>query len=389
MILLAVLFGAIAAALLLPVASDCLSLLRARRRDAPASGGWQRVIVLVPAHNEERILDRCLDALAGAERGFAATTVVVVADNCTDRTAEIARGRGVRCLERQDPSRRGKPFALAWALARLADEPFDALFILDADSVVTPQVFTHLAAAGPWAGRVGQAGQLVWMDDQNWLTRLSRVFNAAKWGVAFGIKHRAGMNIPLAGTGMIFGKDAATQVDWAGFGPAEDLELYALLSRQGVEIAYVPDAVVHVLVETSLRASGTQRRRWSSGRTLAAWRLCGPLLKSSRTGWHQKIDALAELLTPGPVEQTLLVTALVALALVLDVPAAWPLSTALLVSLIRPVGYALVALWRDPHPIGAMSALAMLPVYALWRWGVALTTPKILVSRRWEKTSRG
>ncbi len=100
-------------------------------------------VVLIPAHNEEAGLDRAL-------RGILATLgprdeVLVVADNCTDRTAEIARGLGARVVERHDTTRRGKGFALAFGVNALRGSP-EAMVILDADCRVNEQTVQLLAA---------------------------------------------------------------------------------------------------------------------------------------------------------------------------------------------------------------------------------------------------
>ena len=90
----------------------CLVALRWPRAAASSADGY-RFAVLVPAHNEERLIGACLDSL-NAAAAHADAEVVVIADNCTDATAGVARGRGATVLERVSDER-GKGYALEWA----------------------------------------------------------------------------------------------------------------------------------------------------------------------------------------------------------------------------------------------------------------------------------
>ena len=119
-----------------------LGFLPARSRargveDAPS------LAVLVPAHNEEPVIGATLDSLKAAlsDNG----RIVVIADNCSDRTADIVREHGVEVLERQDAVNRGKGFALAAGLATLENEPPEIVVIVDADCEVTQDTLKQLA----------------------------------------------------------------------------------------------------------------------------------------------------------------------------------------------------------------------------------------------------
>jgi len=312
----------------------------------------------------------------------------VVADNCSDRTAEIARQRGFRCLERHDASAPGKPPALAWAIEQEASRPYDAVAVVDADTIVAPDFCTAVLAAGPWKGRAGQARPRVRTVTRTWLTGLLEVWLEAKYGLALPLKARVGINCPLMGTGMVFGRDVISADVWRAFGPAEDIELSARLTAAGTAIAYVPDAVVTVLSEAKLKASVTQRRRWSAGRWLASRRYLGVVLRSPRVSAHQKLDAAAELLSPGPVEHLITATVGLGVAWLTRVPGVWVLSGLFALGLLRPAIYTMLAARRHPDSTRALAPLAMLPVYAVWRLAVTLSAPAVFLTRKWEKTKR-
>src|SRR5207302_10798263 len=135
-------------------------------------------------------------------------------------------------------------------------------------------------------------------------------------------------------TGMVFGRDVISADVCAAFGPAEDIELYARLTAAGTAIAYMRDAVVTVLSEAKLKASVTQRRRWSAGRWLASRRYLGVVLSSAHVSAHQKLDAAAELLSPGPVEHLITATAGLAGVGLTLVPGDWAGSRVFVLGLV-------------------------------------------------------
>jgi cellulose synthase/poly-beta-1,6-N-acetylglucosamine synthase-like glycosyltransferase len=388
MIVLSLLLGGAAIALLFPAISDVLSLVSPRAAPPPSTKPGERLLILIPAHNEESLITDCLDALAQASKGTEAVEVVVVADNCTDRTAEIVRQRGFRCLERHDASAPGKPPALAWAIEQEASRHYDAVAVVDADTIVAPDFCTALLAAGPWQGRAGQSRQRVRTLTRTWLTELSELLFEARYGLALPLKARAALNCPLTGTGMVFGRDVISPTMWRAFGPTEDIELYGRLTAAGMPIAYVGDAVVTVLNEANLRASVTQRRRWSAGRWLASQRYLSAVLRSPRVSPRQKLDAAAELLAPGPVEHVLIAVAAVVVVGLCAVGGARALIALFTLGLLRPALYTVLALRRHPQPRRAFATLTMLPVYAMWRLGVTLSAPAVFLTRKWEKTKR-
>ncbi|UCD94840.1 MAG: glycosyltransferase [Candidatus Zixiibacteriota bacterium] len=105
-----------------------------RKKERGVLGDY-RFLILIPAHNEETAIAKTLESLKCLEQG-ANAEIVAVADNCDDRTAEVARAGGVRVLERNDPQNRGKGFALEWAIERHNLDDYDAVVVVDADTLV-------------------------------------------------------------------------------------------------------------------------------------------------------------------------------------------------------------------------------------------------------------
>src|SRR5687767_627735 len=161
MIILSIAIGLLAAVLLLPTISDLFSLVQLAlgRRRPSHTGPAQppRLLFLVPAHNEEGMIESCVRSLMSMRYPADRFTAVVVADNCSDRTAELARHAGACCLEREDRQLPGKPRAIAWALQQLPLNEFDAVIIIDADTVIDPAFGPALADAAPVTRRAFQA----------------------------------------------------------------------------------------------------------------------------------------------------------------------------------------------------------------------------------------
>ncbi len=203
------------------------------RRPAPARGPALRFAVVVPAHDEETTLPRTLAALAAVDYPAELFRVVVVADNCTDRTAQVAEARGARCLVRRDPRNPGKGQALAFAFGILLQEPYEALAVLDADTVPDPD-FLRIMNDRLLAGqRVVQALDGVANPDDGPLTYLFHVGNTIENELFHAGKERLGLPTLLRGTGMCFAADVLRRHPWQAFSVTEDTEYGLALLEAG------------------------------------------------------------------------------------------------------------------------------------------------------------
>ena len=392
MIVISVAVGLLATVLLLPTVSDLVSLLRlalggkatVHRSPAPLP----RLLFLVPAHDEERMIESCVRSLMAMRYPAQRFDVVVVADNCTDRTAELARARGARCLERSDRSFPGKPRALAWALTQLPIHESDAVIVIDADTVVDPGFGAALANEAPIADRAFQAYFDVRNPGDTLLTRMATVLAAANYRFAYALKRKVGLNAPLLGNGMCLGTKVLAEHGWKAFTIAEDWELYALYSTQGVSIASLPTAHLYAQEARSLEQSSTQRRRWTAGKLTVLGRHIGGLLASRKIALAQKLDALAELTGPGPVVHLGLVVVAAALTMMLQPPGAGWLLLALATSVVRPAVYTVAGLTVQRDPLRAVLAFAFLPLYLVWRLGAAARALRQLGDKPWVRTAR-
>lgn len=395
MMLLTAVLALAAVALLAPGVSDLLSLAVVALRPGPRGGpaavarrAPQRLLILVPAHNEELLIEACVRSLLALRYPSTYHTIIVIADNCTDRTAVRARELGARCLERGDPARPGKPRAIAWALERLPVRDYDAVVIVDADTVVDPEFAAQLNASGPLRGSAAQAFFDLSNPDETPITRMAAVLATATHQFAYPLKRHAGLNVPLVGNGMVLGTDVLWRFGWHAFSICEDWEMYALLTAHGVPIAGVPRARLKAQEARSLHQSSTQRQRWTAGKLIVLKTVAPRLLRSEHIGTRQKLDAIAELMAPGPALHFGVVLLLGAVCVVAGPPAAGALLISLGASLLRPGAYTALALAVDPRPGRALRAFAFLPVYAVWRIGAAVRALGALGNAPWVRTER-
>jgi len=287
-------FAPVALATIVFLAEVGLGLIPPRRILLPPLVGGAAVII--PAHDEASIITQAIAPLAGD-----AFRILVVADNCTDGTASAARAAGAEVIERDDPSRRGKGYALAFARDYLAADPPEVVIILDADCRAEPGALEALIAASR-AGRAVQGAYL--MRPQQELGAM-----VALSGFAFLVKNllrqrglaRLGAPAILTGSGMAFPWHIFAAAPLATAEPVEDVALGIALSRTGHPPMFLGEAVVWTEA-VSRSATLEQRSRWERGFLATGWAEAPSLIASCRPslmwlGLHQIVPPLALLAT--------------------------------------------------------------------------------------------
>ena len=241
---------------------------RPRRTDAGAPPSAPlRFLVVIPAHDEEAGIGATLQSLADLDHPRDRYEVLVVADNCSDRTAQIAREAGATVLERDEPEVIGTPAVLAWTAQRLpAWSSFDAVAVVDADCRVSPNLLQALGARLAAGAGAAQARYVVSNPGASWLTSLRTVAFVLDNHVKPLARDRLGLSCGLFGTGMAFRADVVARLPWEAFRLTEDYEYHLQLVEAGERAAYAPEATVASPMPTSLAASHSQHARWEAGR---------------------------------------------------------------------------------------------------------------------------
>jgi len=239
------------------------------RRSAPTFA------VLIPAHNEEARLPALLESLAAQDYPRARYEVWVIADNCTDGTAEVAARAGVRGLRRTDPAHPGKGQALEFALARLDASAVEAVVVLDADSVANPGLLSAFAevlqASGPTQPVVLQASSRL-RAGASAQSLLLAAESALEDRLYYGAKGRVGFPVLLRGGGMCLTTALLRVHPWHARSVGEDVEYAATLLIAGIRPQWIEGAVVSSAAPERRGQFVVQRARWGAGQGQAARR---------------------------------------------------------------------------------------------------------------------
>jgi cellulose synthase/poly-beta-1,6-N-acetylglucosamine synthase-like glycosyltransferase len=291
------------------------SFLPDRARRERAQAGAFRTIVLLPAHDEEAGLRATLESLL-PELG-PRDAVLVVADNCSDRTAHIARAAGALVIERTCAEKRGKGFALDFGFRHLAREtPPDVVVVLDADCRLAPGSLRELAESAHASGRPAQADDvLVAPPRATPLVEISAFAFLVRNRVRPMGLLRLGLPCQLMGTGMALPWPAVHALPSLGAELAEDMMMGVELARRGFAPVYCPRASVKSRAPARAAAAKGQRRRWEHGHMSILFGRVPKLLARSLRTFDGALLAMAiDLLVP-PLSFLVLLTAFAFMAM--------------------------------------------------------------------------
>jgi cellulose synthase/poly-beta-1,6-N-acetylglucosamine synthase-like glycosyltransferase len=219
--------------------------------------------IVIPAHNEEQNIPTTLRSCAGLDYPKGKYKVFVVADNCSDRTAEIAKNHGATCLERCDEEKKGKGFALEWGFKQILPEGHDALVVLDADCQLDNhalRIFDHYLMKGE---KVLQANDAASNPDSNAMSYAVAVGNVIENRLFYSPKSRLGLAVLLRGTGMVFRRDVLEQHLWQAHSIVEDVEYTLRLIRSGIIVSFINEVKVVSEFPGKKDQLQAQRMRWA------------------------------------------------------------------------------------------------------------------------------
>ncbi len=266
-----------------------IPLVLAKKPKALAAPARQhRYAVLIAARNEENVISGLLESLRAQTYDMSLVTVFVAADNCTDRTAAIARAHGAVVYERFNQLNVGKGYALDFLLQHIgADYPagFDGYFVFDADNLLAPDYIERMN------GMFSNGHEIVtsYRNSKNfgdnwisagyalWFLRESRYLNGART--------RLGSSAAVGGTGFLFSQRILDESHgWRFYLLTEDIEFSIYHILRGEKIAICEDAVLYDEQPTGFRQSVRQRLRWAKGYIQVFRRYGAALLKGTARG---------------------------------------------------------------------------------------------------------
>jgi cellulose synthase/poly-beta-1,6-N-acetylglucosamine synthase-like glycosyltransferase len=364
-----------------------IAALTTARAPRPLAKDAMRFAILVPAHNEERVIAECVASLRTAlehhhNHGF----VCVIADNCTDETADHAAIAGARVLVRQNPHQKSKGYALAYAAqCLLAEDSWEAIMVVDADTIVDKDILSRFEARMNVGAKALQAHYMPRAIRRSWRTDLIRVawalFNCLRPMGRSALHGTSG----IYGNGFALTRETVQLFPFQSHGLVEDAEHALELLTRGVRVEFVPEARVYGLVEADAQTSRSQRIRWESGRFKLAstWipRLLSGFLRSGRPAL---LEAAADLATP-PL--ALVAGSILAAALLATVAGAWNL---LAIAAILAAAMALLictAAAVARVPMGTFMSIFYAPLYVSWKLAL-YASPNFWRQRSWVRTQR-
>jgi 1,2-diacylglycerol 3-beta-glucosyltransferase len=363
--------------------------LSGRLRPPEYADATRRFRFVVPAHNESAGIAETVHSLLAADYPSALFEVVVVADNCTDDTAEKAAAAGASVVVRHDAVRRGKGYALDHVFSATPPE-FDAVVVIDADTLISPNLLRAFAARRDAGASAIQADYAVRNPHAGWRTRLIAIAFGSFHIVRSRARERLGLSCGLRGNGMCFSTELLRELPHRAYSVVEDVEYGIKLGEAGHRVHYADEAHVYGEMVTTAVAANSQRRRWEEGRKLLVRQHAARLLK---TGLSRRSRILFDLgldlaLPPlSRITAVLLLGGLVAFALTNLLGAPGLSAAAFAVALSATVAYVLRGWMLSGTGLRGLTDLMLAPAYMIWKLSLRLQSPTRATSN-WVRTKR-
>lgn len=378
----------------LPAMAACLYLLLLTLLSAKAPAGLRssrrlRFDIVVPAHNEATGIQRIIENLKKIEWPADGFRILVVADNCTDATAALARAAGAYVLERHDKERRGKGYALDFAFRySLSNGWAYAVVVIDADSEVSPNLLEAFSSRIENGAKAVQAHYGVLNPHVSWRTRLMTIAMAAFHVLRSRARERLQLSCGIRGNGWCVTHRLLNQVPYRAFSLAEDIEYGIELGLAGYRVHYAGEAHVHAEMVAGEQAARSQRQRWEQGRLhLIRTKTLSLFRAATERGSGICLDLALDLIVP-PLSYVALNVALLTTIAGLAV-LWWPslqfwLSLGIACSLILIV-YVLRGWQLSGIGLIGLADLLRAPFFVLWKLLLMLRMPR---STEWVRTRR-
>lgn len=243
----------------------------------------KKYALIVAAHNEEVVIANLIDSMGKLDYPKELYDVFVIADNCTDRTAEIGRKHGAKVFERNDKEKRGKGYALEWMFGKIfkMKEKYDAVAIFDADNLVAPDFLKEINAKMNEGYKVVQGYLDSKNPDDSWI---AYAYSLAFWSQnrMFQLsRQNLGLSNQIGGTGFAVDVNTLKTLGWGATCLTEDLEFSCKLILNNERVGWAHDAVIYDEKPLTLKQSWNQRKRWMQGFADVASRFFWKLLKKS------------------------------------------------------------------------------------------------------------
>ena len=226
-----------------------------------------KFMAIIPAHNEEAVIGNLIESLKKQDYDKDLYDIYVIADNCTDNTAKIAKEAGAIVYERFNTTKKTKGYALDWFLQQKIKEnaPYDAFFVFDADNIVDPNFIKNMNKKLCQGEDVVQGYRDIKNPTDSWITAGYAIFYWTMHRFYHLARYNLGLSPLLNGTGFMVKFDVVKPQGWDTVTLTEDIEFSLKRIIKGKRLGWATDAIVYDEQPVGFKQSWSQRSRWTVG----------------------------------------------------------------------------------------------------------------------------
>ncbi len=353
-----------------------------------------RFMAIIPAHNEEPVVANLIESLKNQNYNKDLYDIYVIADNCTDNTAKVAREAGAIVYERFDSTKKTKGYALDWFLQQKIkeDAQYDAICIFDADNIVDKNFIKNMNKKLCQGEDVVQGYRDIKNPSDNWITAGYALFYWTMHRFYHLARYNLGLSPLLNGTGFMVRFDIIKEENgWKTVTLTEDIEFSLQRILKGKKLGWATDAIVYDEQPTGFKQSWSQRSRWTVGHIQCIKEYTKPLAEAAKENkTMMNFDGFLYIIGSIPM---FVITLILLATNFLMYAANGMTDTELVMNILRyliptfllPIGTAAIVMMLDKRPIKPM--LKGLLCYPLFMGSWLLINFKCLFKRNttWEK----
>ncbi len=353
----------------------------------------RKFAIVLPAHDEESVIAKTLYSLNGLVYPKNMYDLIVVADNCHDDTARIARNLGAIVLERENKKECGKGYALRWAFDQILEwnKNYEAVIVFDSDSLVSGNYLEVMNYYMDQGSEVIQSSDLVLPQPGVWSSEATRIgFLLYNFVKPMGRKV-LGFDMGLRGNGMCISTKILSRIPWQAWSLTEDVEYGLNLILNEVSIDFAPEASIWAEMPTRPENAESQRKRWEIGRYPIIKEYAPKLLAAMfKRKSFKYLDSFIDLITPPLVNTLLIVLIICGLNAVLWAFGWLPITFFWLWLGIAGLGglYLFIGLFVAGADKTIYKSLFYIPVYALWKVKLYVKAFFTKNEKKWIRTTR-